>query len=780
MRVDGVPLAAGHWCPVWSPTGRRLAMLSTSPEGEEPRGGDNVRLYVWELGHDGVRRVSNDAVASQTQGGSPFYRMDVRDRTGEGQRCGDDDNAPFTWLDDQRLLAVTLPKGRASGLIDAAARPQRHVEETAARLAAGGEPTFTAVDSGAAAPDPAQRDGEFAVLKVYDVEAGVTTHVGELPLYPFRGELTVAVSPNARSAAILATSGTLPLGPLERLPFADNGWIVRRELGLVPLDRASSGVDWIGALGKAALPLDLWGWSPTSKAIAFRARGAIDQTEAAAFLLDAEKRTVLPVGTEPFVVGGSDTGSWALSAPPIHWLGDEELLVYGRKARAPGVPKDWWRFPIGGSAVRLTEGEAAPPDRLVRDGRHSLVGVAGGALWRIKSGRLIRTPIPAAAGAAARLIGAGLDNDNLLLLAGQSENGPIVGLIDAADPRAYQRVATLEADERILAYSPSAEAIVSVQSGQRGTEVIARDRGSAKVIWAGNRQLQEVDWGTIRIFEYSGGNGAALKAGVILPPGWSQGTPPPALLWVYPGYLVDGQRDFWFGSDLPGFYNLQLYAAQGYAIIIPSIPLTRGAQADLIAETTTATIAAADKAVALGFADPERLGVFGQSFGGFGAAAIVTASDRFKAAVAIAGFTDLGSLYSRFSAEARGYPRLEHERSENWQMIENGPIPLDQPPWQIAEIYSRNSPLQRVNRVTTPILLLHGEMDLRGDLGQAESFFFSLYRQGKKARLLRFWGENHGIAMSPANTRSVFKETIRWFDQFVKNFHGSSDGEVAP
>ena len=46
LLTQGSAQAAGYWCPSWSPDGRRLAMLSTMPEGKEPRGGDNVRLYV--------------------------------------------------------------------------------------------------------------------------------------------------------------------------------------------------------------------------------------------------------------------------------------------------------------------------------------------------------------------------------------------------------------------------------------------------------------------------------------------------------------------------------------------------------------------------------------------------------------------------------------------------------------------------------------------------------------------------------------------------------------
>ena len=53
--TQGASSAAGFWCATWSPNGRKLGMLSTKPEGDEPRGGDNVRLYIWD--RDTVRSL---------------------------------------------------------------------------------------------------------------------------------------------------------------------------------------------------------------------------------------------------------------------------------------------------------------------------------------------------------------------------------------------------------------------------------------------------------------------------------------------------------------------------------------------------------------------------------------------------------------------------------------------------------------------------------------------------------------------------------------------------
>jgi dipeptidyl aminopeptidase/acylaminoacyl peptidase len=167
-----------------------------------------------------------------------------------------------------------------------------------------------------------------------------------------------------------------------------------------------------------------------------------------------------------------------------------------------------------------------------------------------------------------------------------------------------------------------------------------------------------------------------------------------------------------------------------------------------------------------GIADPERIGVMGQSFGGYNVYALVTQTDRFKAAAALAGSVDLQQAHGQFDPTARGYPGIENQKSVNWSIYEKG-WGLGVPPYDDLNLYWRNSPLSFVHRVRTPLLLVHGEFDKRGGTTQAESFFNALYRQGKTARLLRYWGESHSLAQSPANIRNIVAETLAWFDRFL-------------
>ena len=201
-------------------------------------------------------------------------------------------------------------------------------------------------------------------------------------------------------------------------------------------------------------------------------------------------------------------------------------------------------------------------------------------------------------------------------------------------------------------------------------------------------------------------------------------------------------------------------------MLIPPVPRGGGTSKNAIADLGKGVLPAVDRLVELGIADPARIGVMGQSGGGYPVYSLTTQTTRYKAAVALAGLTDLAQLHTQFDAAARGYPGIEHEKSEN-RSINEASMGFGVPPYEDHDIYWRSSPMAYVDRVQTPLLLVHGEFDKRGAMTQAETFFYSLYRQGKTARLLRYWGESHSLAQSPANVRDIVDETVRWFDRYL-------------
>jgi len=164
----------------------------------------------------------------------------------------------------------------------------------------------------------------------------------------------------------------------------------------------------------------------------------------------------------------------------------------------------------------------------------------------------------------------------------------------------------------------------------------------------------------------------------------------------------------------------------------------------------------------------------GQSFGGFSTYGLVTQTKRFKGAVALAGLCDFVSLYAQFDARLR-YDDFPHENLFMAALMESAQTAMGNPPWKDLGRYMRNSPILYVDRVETPVMIVQGDLDYVA-IQQGEEFFNSLYRQGKRAEFVRYWGEGH-VLESPANIRDMWKRIEAWLDE-TGNLMRGTDGRL--
>lgn len=690
--TKGVHSAAGFWCAQWSPSGKRLAMLSTKPEGKEPRGGNSVRLYMWERGSGQPKRLSRRAMMTQTRYGSPINALDLRSSIGGKHRrqvCRRyEENAPFLWLDDRHLLVVEMPQGQNSALFAQQGRSLEHGMEIASALLLGRQPTVDVSDSDRSALAGAA-SRYAAVIAVVDATSGRRRVLATVPVFPFRGTLGLSVSPDGRYLAVMTPTSVISPKELGRRPFNVNDVQVEKRLGIVPLDGGGP-LRWAELPQAARYPLDLLNWSPDGGTLALRARTLASDRGARLFTLDPASGAIEAFA--PDLVNDPEDVRPDLPIRPISWENSRPALVYGRRADHDESKDGWWRVGPGKTA------QPTPPPSNQQD----------------------RPPnLPA----------------NAEVLAG---------------------------DDRGVIWQEATSQGIFLKETPRETGSPPRDLLSL------NAHLARVEWGEVRTIDYAATSGAALQGLLILPPDYQPGQKYPLLVWVYPWTMIRGTREYWSDYYLPGIYNLQLYAARGYAILVPSIPVPRTSDANPIYPAVTdGVLPAVDKAVALGIADAGRVGVFGQSMGGYTVFALVTQTNRFAAAAALAGISDYTAFYGNFDRTAAGWPGIAQDKSVNQGIAEtaNG---LHATLFDDPAVYSANSPITYAARVQTPLLMAHGTHDVRGGVEQAEVFFTALDQQGKPARLLRYEGETHSLAASPANVRHLYGEMIAWFDHYLK------------
>jgi dipeptidyl aminopeptidase/acylaminoacyl peptidase len=164
----------------------------------------------------------------------------------------------------------------------------------------------------------------------------------------------------------------------------------------------------------------------------------------------------------------------------------------------------------------------------------------------------------------------------------------------------------------------------------------------------------------------------------------------------------------------------------------------------------------------LGYAEPDRLGVKGHSFGGFSTYGLVAISNRFKAAIAEAGPSDWVSDYGTFYAGWRYRDSLTIAPGGSLP----GQVQVAGPPWQDWARYFKNSPLAYVERIHTPLMIVQGDFDVV-PIEQGEEMVSALQALGRRVQFLRYWGEGHSLT-SPANIRDKWQREVAWFDSFLK------------
>ena len=262
--------------------------------------------------------------------------------------------------------------------------------------------------------------------------------------------------------------------------------------------------------------------------------------------------------------------------------------------------------------------------------------------------------------------------------------------------------------------------------------------------------------GTKRLMEYLDSDGARRRASLLLPPDYVEGRPVPMVTVVYGGD-IGSERVHGFGL-FPSLCRADayLFASRGFAVLQPDIPLGPSDPRRGIARSV---LPAVNKVVELGIVDSARIGVLGQSYGGYSVLALITQSKMFAAAVCSAADVNLTSSYGDIN-DAGDSMRL------GW--CESGQARLGGSLWESRDAYIENSSLFYLDRVTTPLLLFSGDDD-PGAFAQASETFSALRRLGQRVELRNYKGEGHWPgSWSEPNLRDVLHRTIAWFDEHLK------------
>jgi dipeptidyl aminopeptidase/acylaminoacyl peptidase len=269
-----------------------------------------------------------------------------------------------------------------------------------------------------------------------------------------------------------------------------------------------------------------------------------------------------------------------------------------------------------------------------------------------------------------------------------------------------------------------------------------------------NPQVEKYPSGESRIIEFHGADGDALRAALFLPAGYESGKRYPVIALVYASGM-GSQSVNSFGIDHYGEYNYQILTTRGYAILAPDIPVHTGTP---MRDLMKAVMPAIDRVIELGIADPDRLGVTGQSNGGYSTLALICQTTRFKAALMNSGFGDLVGFYGSMN---------KNDGSGGWHpWLEKLGGAMGAPPWEAPQRYVENSPIFYLDRIQTPLMMQAGGDD-DGIVEFSDEVYVGLKRLNKDVVYLRYRDESH-LLERHANKLDYWNRVLPFLDAHLK------------
>ncbi len=268
-----------------------------------------------------------------------------------------------------------------------------------------------------------------------------------------------------------------------------------------------------------------------------------------------------------------------------------------------------------------------------------------------------------------------------------------------------------------------------------------------------DHQLDQFVWSMPEQITYSGANGDEIDGWLVKPIGAREGVRYPLLVSIHGG----PHSTFTTGMSL--FF--QYLAAQGFACFYCNPHGSSGRGQDFMRAVMgdwggwdfQDIMLGVDECIARGVADPERLVVSGYSYGGYMTMYVIGHTDRFKAAVPMAGISNLSSFVGTSDIgiwgvmEAKGYP-WDSEREA---------------------YYRERSPLTYAARVTTPTCIIHPENDLRCPIEQSEQFYMALKMMGKvPVEFVRGPAAWHTNTTKQSQFFGRWQTMLEWFLKYVE------------
>lgn len=270
-----------------------------------------------------------------------------------------------------------------------------------------------------------------------------------------------------------------------------------------------------------------------------------------------------------------------------------------------------------------------------------------------------------------------------------------------------------------------------------------------------NPQVEDYNWGHARLVHWYAYDGTPTDGVLYVPEDLDPTKKYPMLCVFY----ETGSEDLYYHYNMEpswSWVNYPFYVSRGYVVFVPDIHYKAG----IPGECAYNFVCSGAEAVCeqFPFIDKERIGIDGQSWGGYQTAYLVTRTDMFACAGSGAPVSNMTSAF--------GGIRWESGNSRQGQ-YEQGQSRIGRNLWDATELYIANSPVFHANRVHTPLLIMHNDADGAVPWYQGIELFMALRRLQKPVWMLQYNGEAHNLK-ERRNRKDITIRLQQFFDHYLK------------
>lgn len=277
--------------------------------------------------------------------------------------------------------------------------------------------------------------------------------------------------------------------------------------------------------------------------------------------------------------------------------------------------------------------------------------------------------------------------------------------------------------------------------------------GAKTRITDANAFQKEYNWGSAELVKWNSADGVPRQGILFKPENFDPKKKYPMVTYFYED-LSDGLHAY-VAPNGGTSVNITQYVSNGYLMFEPDIFYEMGHPGQ---SALKSVVPGVQSLIDKGFVDPKKIGLQGHSWGGYQIAYMITQTNMFTAAEAGAPVSNMTSAYGGIRWESGVNRAMQYESGQSriGKSLQEG-LPL----------YLENSPLFSVDRIKTPLLILHNDQDGAVPWYQGIEMYIGMRRQNKEAYLFNYNGEPHGI-QGRANQKDWASRMQAFFDVKLK------------